>query len=224
MIRAAASLAIVAIAAGIVTVLLTLASAIDRLPDIAQAEAAATREMLRGEIASLREDARQQIAGLRVDLGHRADRVEALVDRHALRIEDSALVEISRTRGELLSEVRPVLRGSASLLATYEAIPAAVGSRLDPWTDCRGNGACWQAQTTATLGAARYTLGAVARSAPQIATSIEKSAEASERATEATAAAMRNLQELSRPLPRWLRVPLQILGPTAPLYLPFVTR
>lgn len=224
MIRTAITLSIAAITSGILAVLLALASAIHQVPAIVQAEAAAATDMLQEEIAAARNDARAELALLRLDVAHRGASIERLLDAHALRIEDAVLVEIAHTRRALLAETRPLLHGATSLLATYEAIPGTVGERLDPWTDCKGNGACWQAQTTATLGAARHTLGSIARSAPAIAHSVERSAEASERATNATAKAMRNLEELSRPLPRWLRVPLQILGPTAPVYLPFLVR
>jgi len=45
----------------------------------------------------------------------------------------------------------------------YRRIPAAIGQRLDAWTDCAGNGACWQAQATALLGASRVTAGETSR-------------------------------------------------------------
>jgi hypothetical protein len=45
----------------------------------------------------------------------------------------------------------------------YRLIPAVIGQRLDPWTDCVGNGACWQAQATALLGASRVTAGETSR-------------------------------------------------------------
>lgn len=224
MIRTTITLSIVAITAGILAVLLTLASAIHQLPAIVQEEAAATREMIQMEIAAARNDMGEELALLRLEVARRGASIERLVDSHALRIEDAVLVEIAHTRRALLAEARPVLHGATSLMAAYEAIPGTVGARLDPWTTCTGNGACWQAQATAALGATRATLGSIARSAPAIAASVERSAEASERATDATAKAMRNLEELSRPLPRWLRVPLQILGPTAPVYLPFLVR
>lgn len=224
MIRTAIVTSIAAITSGILAVLLTLAAAINQMPAIAKSEAAATREMLQAEIAAARVDVREQVALLRLEVAHRAASVERMVDAHALRIEDGVFVEIAHTRRALLNETRPVVDGATSLLETYESIPGAVGKRIGPWVNCTGNGACWQAQATGALGATRATLGAIARSAPAITESIERSAEASERATNATAKAMRNLEELSRPLPRWLRVPLQILGPTAPLYLPFVAR
>lgn len=224
MIRTAITLSIAAVTAGVLAVLLTLASAIHQIPGIMQTEASATREMLRGEIAAMRADVRLEVAAMRRDVASRGESLERMLEYHALWLEDAALTEISHTRRALLAEVRPVLHGATSLLSTYEAIPATVGARLDPWTTCTGNGACWQAQATGALGAARATLGSIARSAPAIAASVERSAEASERATDATAKAMGNLEQLSRPLPRWLRIPLQILGPTAPIYLPFVVR
>lgn len=177
-----------------------------------------------GEIRAARADVRAEVRATRREALHRIDSLERLVDAHAGRIEGAAVAEIQSSRVELLDALRPVTGEAVNLMAVYRELPASVGARLDPWTDCTGNGACWQAQFTATLGATRATLGQVARTAPAIAASMERSSASTEKATAATAAAMTNLAEISRPLPRWLRVPLQIMGPTAPLWVPLAWR
>lgn len=195
-----------------------------QLPAILHAEADLIRRDVSGQITALRGDIRAEVSDTRSDLFRRADGLQALLNTHAERIEADTVTEIRQTRRELLAEARPAVAGAVGLLATYQALPSVVGARLDPWTECRGNGACWQAQITASLGATRSALGQVARSAPSVAASIERSAAASEKATTATAAAMGNIAEVTKPLPRYLRIPLQIMGPTAPLWLPFTVR
>lgn len=193
-------------------------------PVVLEGEMIRARADLVAEIRAARADLKGEVGAARRDVFRRVDSLARLVDEHAGRIEGAAVAEIRATRTEVLDTVRPVAGEAQDLMAAYRRFPAVVGARLDPWTDCRGNGACWQAQFTAVLGASRATLGQVARSAPSIATSFERSAASTERATAATAAAMGNLAEISRPLPRWLRLPLQIMGPTAPLWVPFVGR
>lgn len=177
-----------------------------------------------GEIRAARVDLKGEVGAARQGILQRVDKVAELVDVHAAEIEAAAVNEIRATRADVMQTVRPVAGEFKGLVAAYGKLPADVGARLDPWTDCRGNGACWQAQFTAVLGASRATLGQVARSAPSIAASMERSALSTETATAATASAMNNLAELSRPLPRWMRVPLQIMGPSAPLWVPFLGR
>lgn len=193
-------------------------------PALIEGEFARTRAEAVAEVRALRTDLKGEVGAARRDVFRRVDVLERLVNDHAGRIEGVAVAEIQATRAEVLDTVRPVAGEAQDLMAAYREVPAAVGARLDPWTQCAGNGACWQAQFTAVLGASRATLGQVARSAPSIAASMERSAVSTEQATAATAAAMNNLAELSRPIPRWLRVPLQVMGPTAPLWVPFLGR
>lgn len=177
-----------------------------------------------GELRATRMELKGEVGETRREVLRRVDAIEGLVDAHAIRIEDSAVGEIRAARADVMQAVRPVAGEAEDLIATYRRLPADVGARLGPWTDCKGNGACWQAQITAALGATRSAIGQVAMSAPRVAASVERSAAASEKATVATAAAMTNIAEVTKPLPRYLRIPLQIMGPTAPLWLPFAVR
>ena len=198
------------------------------LPVFLKGEITSTRQALIAEVQQVRVSSFDQIAIaqdrlLREVTAVRQDSL-SLIDTHAWRIEDKAVGEIQGLRADLRSTAKPLVESSVALMGEYQSIPGEIRQDLRPWLDCRGNGACWPAQITATLGATRATLGQVARSAPRVAISIERSALASEHATQATAQAMSNVAALTKPLPRWARVPLQILGPTAPLWSPFLLR
>jgi len=191
-----------------------------QLPAILTAESAATRAALVGEIAAGRKDIAVSLSHAGRAVSAQLDGLAVLIDSRAESIQLAAVSEIQATRAELL----PARDELIAMIAEYRAIPAAVGERFEPWTTCRGNGNCWQAQVTATLGAARTTLGAAAKAAPAVSASAERSAIATEAATAATAKAMTNIAELSKPIPRWLRIPLQLLGPTMPIWGPFMWR
>ncbi len=127
----------------------------------------------------------REAAELRADLGAESRAWRNLVAAQAESSRRALLIESAQWRRESLSEfamarsdltavfdrrsgefVRttqaPAVAATA-LLEEYRRLPAAVGSRLDPWTDCAGNGACWQAQWTALLGASRVTAGETSR-------------------------------------------------------------
>lgn len=202
-----------------------------------RAELAGTQVFLKAEFTDTRNALLEEMRYARVDLIRQIDAARgrliaeiatarrdstSLIDKHAAELTARADSQITELRGDIVRGTTPVLRSTVGLLDTYQAIPGEVRQDLRPWLDCRGNGSCWPAQITATIGATRATLGQVARSAPKVATSLERSAEASERATDATARAMGNVAELTRPMPRWVRYPLQILGPTSPIWVPLI--
>lgn len=153
---------------------------VDKLPGMIDAaiarEGEATRQAARTAIAEaedavkgeITETRRQAIAEIRetraLALGEaQAWRRDALirVDR-GLRLADARSASIEM---RLDAQASALTRPAAELLGVYRELPAELGARLDPWTDCEGNGACWQAQATALLGASRATAGEVARTA-----------------------------------------------------------
>lgn len=71
----------------------------------------------------------------------------------------AAFIRLDRIEAQAAS----VATTANAVIEEYRRIPAAIGQRLDPWTDCAGNGACWQAQATALLGASRVTAGETSR-------------------------------------------------------------
>lgn len=91
---------------------------------------------------------------------------------------------------DLIAKLDEPSAAAVALMDEYRRVPAIVGARLDPWTDCKGNGACWQAQGTAFLGAARVTAGETSRTmrtvretAPAIAANVDKTTANVERLT-----------------------------------------
>ena len=165
-IDALAALLVTALLCAIVYLIICLAQlanaargAVEALPGRVDAaiarEAEATRAVLHAEAGAWRRMVDQQATAAR-----RAAQDESAAYRGTL---DARAGEIIGQAAAELRDTRLLLEGPAaeleSTLAEYRRVPALVGQRLDPWTDCRGNGACWQAQATAFLGAARVTAG-----------------------------------------------------------------
>lgn len=102
-----------------------------------RSELANARTAAIGESAAWREMARDEIGGVRRDV----------------RAEMRAAVQLADER------LYPVTAAAERTIETFGSVPAQVGAELAPYWNCRGNGACWPAQTTALLGAARVTAG-----------------------------------------------------------------
>lgn len=183
------------------------------------------------EMAAVRADMRAESKAYRVALTKQADlfRTEAAgqiaaavqtVDNRVAGIEAES-ISVLRQSAETLRVASGEVEqsGAAARIVLHRVDMGLIeaGQRMDPWTNCVGNGGCYQAQLGASLGSARHALGSVARSAPRIADSLEQSATQSERAARETANFMHNATELAKPLPRWLRIPLQILTPAVPV-------
>ena len=99
--------------------------------------------------------ARRSEAALRAESGAWRAAARAAADDAVARLDARAAAAVGAVEGPSLA--------AAALIEEYRRLPAIVGERLDPWTDCRGNGACWQAQATALLGATRATAGETSR-------------------------------------------------------------
>jgi hypothetical protein len=108
-----------------------------------------------------------------------------LVSYKALDISNSRagelLAEMAAARRELVAVAAPPTVALTKALDGIDRNRQQLFDRIDPWTDCEGNGACWQAQGTALLGAARVTAGrtsqtmeAVRLATPKIADNVEK--------------------------------------------------
>lgn len=136
-----------------------------------------TREILHLAAQDLALRSERQIAGLRNDL-------RVSIDTRAAAIQKAAVDELQGMRADLVRQIVPPSRALTVLLEEYRRIPEQVGQRLEPWTDCRGNGACWQAQATAMLGAGRVTLGETSRAMRTIREAAPAVAENSEQITE----------------------------------------
>lgn len=186
-----------------------------------------------------------RLASVEATIDARLASVEARTDRRLASIQASTVVRVDAATEradarlgqslDLLDERSrelsvAVQASSAALTATlqeYGRVPGVVGARLDPWTNCVGNGACWQAQFTASLGSARYTMGQIARSAPTITESIQASTLAAQQTAQAAAVTAQNAATITKPGPawtRWLGVGLGVAAPAAQVALPFVYR
>ena len=171
----------------------------DRVDHAIQREGAAARALA----ARVAFDAQQVVLGevrdsrgavlAQVDrLGRQAIREVAATRIMAERVSYSA-IDISNSRaGEVLAEMRAARHELVAVAAPpFVALTKALDGidanrqqlfdRIDPWTDCKGNGACWQAQSTALLGAARVTAGrtsqtmeAIRVATPQITANVEQ--------------------------------------------------
>lgn len=139
---------------------------LDALEAETQARAAVTRQVpaiIHAEAALIRGSVVREVGATRREVLQRVDIAAGMIDSHAGRIESLAVAEIRQTRADVLGALQPVTGEAVGMLAEYRKMPADIGSRLSPWTDCAGNGACWQAQFTALLGASRVTAGETSR-------------------------------------------------------------
>lgn len=135
-------------------------------------EGAALRKLAADELAQTRKELRAESLEYRRLLALELDKTRTAAKNESSAWRNVTSQEIATTRKMLVDEIHgavnmadarlgAVAGATERTLDAYRVIPAVVGARLDPWTDCRGNGACWQAQSTAFLGAARVTAGRV---------------------------------------------------------------
>jgi hypothetical protein len=124
-----------------------------------KAEAAEIRKLMANEISAAR---RLIDRNARAATSQLASESQAWREQTAQAIENNvtaAFIRLDRIEAQAAS----VAATANAAIDEYRRIPAAVGQRLDSWTDCAGNGACWQAQATALLGASRVTAGETSR-------------------------------------------------------------
>lgn len=150
-------------------------------------EASATRAVAQQLAAEVQGAAVAEIKSTRREM---SARVDALGGRAVQEIRitremadarlGQALEELARSRRELVQVVGPPAQSLTKTLDGMDESRRQLVQTLDPWTDCRGNGACWQAQFTALLGASRVTAGETSRTmrevriaTPKIAANVE---------------------------------------------------
>ena len=124
-----------------------------------KAEAVEIRKLVTKESAAARHllDAHAKSATSQL-----AGESKAWREQTAHTIENSATGVFARI-DRIEAHAASVATTSNAAIDEYRRIPSAIGQRLDAWTDCAGNGACWQAQATALLGASRVTAGETSR-------------------------------------------------------------
>lgn len=215
------------------TAVLIIAIAVMSLTATAEREMRLWRVEALGEVRNLRGDAAGRVDATlaRVDLAlaevgelrRTADRRLASIERNSSNRLDQAIQAGDRRIGgmeaqlaRLVDEAMPTLRNVASTSAALDQV-----ARENLY--CRGNGNCWPAGVTAALGGAKVFLGEGAQAArrfdqalPRFLDTWDQVGQNSMKASDATAHTMQNLDKATRPLPRWVRIPLGITGAIAP--------
>lgn len=149
-------------------------------------EASATRASVEQLAADVRSSAVDEIRITRQELLGRVDQLggqavaevrlsrelAGRVSGRALELADfrlaQGLEELAQSRRELVHLATPPLQSVTKVMDGMEDSRVKLAENLSPWTDCHGNGACWQAQTTALLGAARVTAGETSRTMREV--------------------------------------------------------
>lgn len=165
-------------------------------------EARATRELIAREAAATRGTIAKQAAAATAMAARES---EAWRQEFGQRIEFATVEALGRV-DRMAADIATVTTSANAAIDEYRRIPAVVGQRLDPWTNCAGNGACWQAQATALLGASRVTAGetsrtmkAIGEAAPAIVANVDKTTANVARITKPDSLAIR-LMKLAAPL------------------------
>ncbi len=167
----------------LVTVPVQLDAAVSR-------ESREVREAAVGESEYWRMMFERQAAAARLDaVGESEQWRQATTEE--LRAMRGEVIQLTQAQlSDLIAKIDAPSAAAVALMDEYRRVPAIVGARLDPWTDCRGNGACWQAQSTAFLGAARVTAGrtsiamrTVSETLPSVASNVDKTTANVERLT-----------------------------------------
>ena len=166
----------------------------------------ATRRELLAEVAATRSDLRKELAATRLDATTTIREFRTMADARlgdTLTRADTALATVEGIR----SDLKPIMGGATTLLASATATSDQI--RVDV------------AKTTpfviGTIAATKITMGqtAVAMNTfnaawPELLKKSDQMVANSNRTTTATAEVMHNFAVATHPLPRWLRVGLQI--------------
>lgn len=204
------------------------------LPALVKSEATFTRSDLAAEVRATRGELLQvvqhlgersihEIATGRRQLFQRIDKAGARADEHIMELRHTAMMSGSVFSQLVVPAVQDVQRTTASarnLMDTATLGLHETGRRLDPWTECRGNGNCYQATGLAALGSTRYTLGKIAKAADRydsISVNLDLSSKEALRASTNTANAMANIAELTKPMKWYIKWPLRMAGAAAPI-------
>ncbi len=155
--------------------LFTIAKEVTRFNDHLIVETTQWRTTTQNEIHATRQELLSKVDDIRGDLRSAV----STTDRRISSIEGKVFAEVAAVRSDTFTKLDSIhndllpVRDSALVLAkTYNELPATVGARLDPYTDCKNNALCWQAQFSDTLFAVRTTTRAVGENVDDIATNV----------------------------------------------------
>ncbi|MBN9658619.1 MAG: hypothetical protein J0H49_10610 [Acidobacteria bacterium] len=162
-----------------------------------RAEIAETRKALDHQLTAIRVDGNRQMDLTRAAAVNQLDQLQARVDGQLGQANES----IAKVAG-LRDDIQPVIHD-------VNTLAGPIGRN-----------------TLGLIAAAKVTAGETAKmsrqiqmATPELIASSKRIADNSDRTTASTAGAMRNVQEFTRPLPRWIRLPLQLVTPSVPLVL-----
>ena len=161
------------------------------------------KDVLR-EVAALRKDTMRQMDELRITADAR------LVD--VARIADKQLSRTNDTVASVVTAFEPSLSHIESITAHADEASAILLARNGLPAQLLGV----TAAAKVTLGETAQTMRTVRDTTPQIAANIQRATDESALTAEQSRIAMKNLAEATKPLPRWLRIPLAITGAIAP--------
>lgn len=180
-------------------------------------EGQATRQAILSAVTDTRNELVTESIGLRIDLDGHVNTTQDLLDRHLTRIENEDLAPIA-------TQATATLKSYQDLAQTYQQIPEQVANAMRPYWECKGNGNCWPAGITATLGGAKMAFGETAQAArridafmPEALQIVKRIGDNSNNTAAASARVMSNLAAATKPLPRWFRVTVGVGAAAAPM-------
>jgi hypothetical protein len=194
-----------------------------------------TPRWVRAELQITREALLHELRQSRAELLHRADRLERravgqIAQARAEVVRESALYRadanrhLDRWTEVAAGELRQMTASLDRLASAYAALPGDFKYATAQIWDCQSNPDCLENRYVSMSRAVERASREVERAAPRVAASLEQTAANSRQTTAHSAAFLRNLAESFKPLPRWVRIPLQIAAPAAQVALPFAVR
>ncbi len=206
--------------------MVVIASAVERIPAKIDAAVVETRSALLGEVTATREELLKRVDALGLKADSRLDRIEGELNaqiNHTLALADEKLAGTLAVANLALAEVHGLREDVAPILAHSSSIVRQVDEALPLFADCDHNADCafnrFQGTSKAVEKAAQ-NFGAMSAEIradlPHTLAGVDRIVANSDKTSAASAKLMTNLAEASKPLPRWLRIPLAISGALAP--------
>ncbi len=191
--------------------------------------------ILREEVRLTRQEALTELRQTRAELFRRVDRLDREANRQLTAARQNVLDEVKALRADTNRHLDRLgtmaeagigqTTGSVVRLAdAYAGLPDDLKRATSQIWDCEANPDCLENRYVSLSRAMERASREVERSAPRIAASLEQTATNGVETTAQSKAVMKNLAEALKPLPRWIRIPLNLASPAAQVALPFVVR
>jgi hypothetical protein len=231
---AAIAVSVLALTGATCSLLLTVQAAVKALPvelarqgDLLRVQSLAEIDL---QATALQKSANAQLTVIRKDTVAQAAAFAGIADRQLTgarsdlkqTVAESVKTVVAPLEG-LRSDLQPVLANAGTLTKTAADLTQQIDDQAPMFLDCEYNPDCvfnrFQGTSKAIEKAAVSTSSAMAevnRDLPVTVAGLDKIVANSDRATDATAKLMGNMAESTKPLPKYVRVPLSILGLLAP--------